>query len=164
MLEQKQQQESISAGEGSNLRETGLVLNYPGKCLYNHESCSDNAVLDCSQLPEDLQPILHEEVEIAASLKKGSLPELIIYQQNLIKLAGQTMIDVLTEICNKIWRTGEWPTRWTQSLIITLPNQGNLQLCQNYRTISIISHSSKVMLRVILNRLNPIALRRAKTP
>ena len=59
--------------------------------LYNHQSCGDNAVLDCSQPPEeDLQPILYEEVEIAvASLKKGSLPELMIYQQNLFKLAGR---------------------------------------------------------------------------
>ena len=45
----------------------------------------------------------------------------------------------------------------TQSLIITLPKKGNLQLCQNYRTISLISHSSKVMLKVILNRLKPKA-------
>ena len=43
------------------------------------------------------------------------------------------MIDVLTEICNWIWRTGEWPTPWTQSLIIKLPKKGNLQLCQNYQ-------------------------------
>ena len=61
------------------------------------------------------------------------------------------------EICNRIWRTGEWPTPWTQSLIITLPKKGNLKLCQNYRTISLISHSSKVMLKVILNRLKPQA-------
>ena len=67
------------------------------------------------------------------------------------------MIDVLTEICNRIWRTGEWPTPWTQSLIMTLPKKGNLQLCQNYRTISLISHSSKAMLKVILNRLKPQA-------
>ena len=67
------------------------------------------------------------------------------------------MIDVLTEICNRIWKTGAWPTPWTQSLIITLPKKGNLQLCQNYRTISLISHSSKVMLKVILNRLKPQA-------
>ena len=67
------------------------------------------------------------------------------------------MIDILREICNGIWRTGEWPIPWTQSLIITLPKKGNLQLCQNYRTISLISHSSKVMLKVILNRLKPQA-------
>ena len=67
------------------------------------------------------------------------------------------MIDVLTEICYRIWRTGEWPTPWTQSLIITLPKKGNMQLCQYYRTISLISHSSKVMLEIILNRLKPQA-------
>ena len=58
-----------------------------------------------------------------------------------------------TEMCYRIWRTGEWPTPWTQLLIITIPKKGNSQLCQNYRTISLISHSSKVMLKVILNRL-----------
>ena len=67
------------------------------------------------------------------------------------------MIDVLTEICKRIWRTGEWPTPWTQSLIITVLKMGNLQLCQNYRTINLISHSSKVILKVILNRLKPQA-------
>ena len=67
------------------------------------------------------------------------------------------MIDILTTICNKIWKTGEWPTTWTQSLVISLPKKGNLQLCQNYRTISLISHPSKVVLKIILNRLQPQA-------
>ena len=127
--------------------------------LYNYESCGDNTVLDCSQPPEeDLQPILREEVEIAvASLKKGKSAGVDNISAELVQAGGETMIDVLTEICNRIWRTGEWPTPWTQSLIITLPKKGNLQLCQNYRTISLISHSSKVMLKVILNRLKPQA-------
>ena len=49
------------------------------------------------------------------------------------------MLDVLMEICNRTWRKGEWPTPWTQSLI----KKGNLQLCQYYRTICLISHSAK---------------------
>ena len=127
--------------------------------LYNYESCGDNTVLDCSQPPEeDLQPILREEVEIAvASLKKGKSAGVDNIPAELVQAGGETMIDLLTEICNRIWRTGEWSTPWTQSLIITLPKKGNLQLCQNYRTISLISHSSKVMLKVILNRLKPQA-------
>ena len=48
-------------------------------------------------------------------------------------------------------------TPWTQSLIIALPKKGNLQLCQNYRTNSLIRHVSKMMLKVILNRLKPQA-------
>ena len=73
----------------------------------------------------------------------------------LVQAGGEAMIDILTAICNKIWKTGEWPTTWTQSLVITVPKKGNLQLCQNYRTISLISHPSKVMLKIILNRLQP---------
>ena len=56
----------------------------------------------------------------------------------LVQAGGEAMIDTLTSICNNIWKTGEWPTTWTESLVITLPKKGNLQLCQNYRTISLI--------------------------
>ena len=115
--------------------------------LHNYESFGDNAILDCSQPPkEDLQPIVCEEVEIAvASLKKGKSAGVDNTPRELVHAGGETMTDVLTEICNRIWRTGEWPTPWTQSLIITL--------CQNYRCIGLISHSSKVT----LNRLKPQA-------
>ena len=67
------------------------------------------------------------------------------------------MIDILTSICNKIWKTGEWQTTLTQSLIITLPKKGNLKLSQNYRTVSLISHPNNVMLTIILNRRQPQA-------
>ena len=67
------------------------------------------------------------------------------------------MITALTNICNHIWRTGIWPSPWTQSLVITLPKKGNLQQCENYRTISLIGHPSKVLLKIILSRLKPVA-------
>ena len=59
--------------------------------IYNYEGYGDYTVLDCSQNPEeDIQPIFREEAEIAvAALKRGSLQELMIYQQNLFKLAGR---------------------------------------------------------------------------
>ena len=75
----------------------------------------------------------------------------------LLQAGGEDVTTALTTICNKIWQTGEWPTPWTQSLVITLPKKGNLQQCQNYRTISLISHPSNVMLKIILNRLKPQA-------
>ena len=76
--------------------------------LYNHESCGDNAVPDCSQPPEeDLQPIVREEVEIAvASLKKGKSAGVDNIQAELVLAGGETMTDVLSKICNRIWRTG----------------------------------------------------------
>ena len=67
------------------------------------------------------------------------------------------MISVITNVCNKIWNSGDWPMVWTQSLIIYIHKKGNIQKCENYRTISLISHMSKIMLTVILRRLQPIA-------
>ena len=66
------------------------------RILHNYESCGDNAVLDCSQPPEeDLQPILREEVEIAvASLKKGKSAEVDNMPAELVQAGGETMIDV----------------------------------------------------------------------
>ncbi|GFO08059.1 LINE-1 retrotransposable element orf2 protein [Plakobranchus ocellatus] len=75
----------------------------------------------------------------------------------MVQAGGDATIDMLLLICNKILQTGVWPKPWTQSLVITLPKKGNLKLCQNYRTISLISHPSNVMLKVILNRLKPEA-------
>ena len=91
------------------------------------------------------------------SLKNDKVAGVDNVPAELIKHGGEAVMDIITEICNKIWQTGEWPTPWTRSLIITLPKKGNLQLCQNYRTISLISHASKVMLKIILNRLKPQA-------
>ena len=71
----------------------------------------------------------------------------------LLKNGGKTTTTVLTAICQKTWETMEWPKEWTHSLVIPLPKRGNFKQCQNYRTISLISHPSKIMLRVILNRL-----------
>ena len=127
---------------------------------YNYESCGDNAVLDSSQpQEEDLQPILREEVEIAvASLKKGKSSGVDNIPAELVQAGGETMIDVLTEICNRIWRTGEWPTphglsRW----ILHSLKRATCSSARTTRTISLISHSSKATLKVILNRLKPQA-------
>ena len=67
------------------------------------------------------------------------------------------MISVVTNVCNEIWNSGDWPIIWTQSLIIYIHKKGHIQKCDNYRTISLISHMSKIMLTVILRRLIPIA-------
>ena len=75
----------------------------------------------------------------------------------LITHGGQPVVDVLHAICNKIWETGKWPSSWTKSIIITIPKKGNLQQCNNYRTVSLISHGIKVMLKIILNRMKPLA-------
>ena len=127
--------------------------------IVTHTTTGDPKVLDVPPpINNDIYPILWEEVEAAAeSMKKGKSAGVDNFQSELVQAGGEAMIDMLLIICNKIWQTGEWPTPWTQSLIITLPKKGNLQLCQNCRTVSLISHPSKVMLRMLLSRLKPQA-------
>ena len=127
--------------------------------LHTHTTTGDPKVLDVPpHINNDSYPILRVEIEAAVkSLKKGKSAGVDNISSELVQAGGEVMIDMLLIICNKIWLTGEWPTPWTQSLIITLPKKGNLQLCQNYRTISLISHPSKVMRRILLNRLKPKA-------
>ena len=88
-------------------------------------------------------------------MNKGKTAGVDNIPAELVQTSGEDVITALTTICNKDWQTGEWPTPWTQSLVITLLKKGNLQQCQNYRTISPISHPSKVMLKIILNKLKP---------
>ena len=153
---------TIQDKAGKSLTENRDILNrWTEYCseLYNQETSGDQAVLNVPLTTTEVDhPILREEVEAAVkALKKGKSAGVDNIPAELVKAGGTPMIDVLTTICNQIWQTGEWPTPWTQSLIVTLPKKGNLQLCQNYRTISLISHPSKVMLKIILNRLKPQA-------
>ena len=91
---------------------------------------------------EDNLPILCEEVEAAVkSLKKGKSAGIDNIPAELIQAGGEAVTNFITAICSKIWQTGDWPTPWTQSMVITL-KKGNLELFQNNRTISLISHPS----------------------
>ena len=116
-------------------------------------------MLTCPQTDtEDDHRILREEVEAAVqSRRKGKSAGVDNNPAEVVQAGGEDVITALTTICNKIWQTGEWPTPWTQSSVITLPKKGNLQQYQNHRAISLISHPNKVMLMINLNRLKPQA-------
>ena len=90
---------------------------------------------------EDDHHVLRKEVEAAVqSLKKEKSAEVDNIPAELVQAGGEEVITTLTTIRNKIWQTGEWPTPWTRSLVITLPKKSNLQQCQNYRTTNLIAH------------------------
>ena len=125
--------------------------------LYNYELHPDTSILQNNQTPTeslDSPPIMKEEVEAAIRhLKAGKSPGVDNIPSELITSGGDGTVSALAALCQKIWEQKKWPEEWTQSLVIPLPKKGNLRKCQNYRTISLISHPSKVMLRIILNRL-----------
>jgi hypothetical protein len=71
----------------------------------------------------------------------------------LFKAAGETALDRMHLICKELWESGEWPEDWTNSIFIPIPKKGDLGNCGNYRTIALVSHASKVILRIILERI-----------
>ena len=62
-------------------------------------------------------------------------------------------VKVLHSICQQIWKTQQWPQEWKRSIFIPIPKKGNPKECSNYRTIALISHGSKVMLKILQARL-----------
>ena len=117
---------TIQDKNGKRLTEDKDILNrWTEYCseLYNHKAKGDPEVLKHPPVTNtDSHPILREEVEAAVkSLKPGKIAGVDNIPAELLQAGGETMIDVLLNICNKIWQTGEWPTPWTQSLVITLP-------------------------------------------
>ena len=61
-------------------------------------------------------------------------------------------VKVLHSICQQIWKTQQWPQDWKRSVFIPIPKKGNAKGCSNYRTIALISHASKVMLKILQAR------------
>ena len=60
---------------------------------------------------------------------------------------------VLHSICQQIWKTQQWPPDWKRSVFIPIPRKGNAKECSNYHIIALISHTSKVMLKILQARL-----------
>ena len=56
-------------------------------------------------------------------------------------------------ICPQIWKTQQWPQDWKRSVFIPIPKKGNTKECSNYHTIALISHTSKVMFKILQARL-----------
>ena len=71
----------------------------------------------------------------------------------LFKILQDDAVKVLHSICQQIWKTQWWPQDWKRSVFSPIPRRGNAKECFNYHTIVLISHASKVMLKILQARL-----------
>ena len=71
----------------------------------------------------------------------------------LFQILKDDSVKVLHSICQQIWKTQQWPQDWKRSVFIPIPKKGNDEECSNYRTIAVISHDSKVTLKIFQARL-----------
>ena len=129
--------------------------------LYNYEAEVDRSILD-----EDVESkcegeeredeILKSEVEIAIKgLKRNKIPGEDNISAELIQEGGETTVNIMHVLCNKILNSGVWPTQWTEVILIPLPKKANSKKCSDYRTLSMISHASKILLKIIQRRITP---------
>ena len=71
----------------------------------------------------------------------------------LFHILKDDSMKVLHSRCQQIWKTQWWPQDWERSVFILIPKKGNAKECSNYCTIALISHTSKVMLKILQARL-----------
>ena len=71
----------------------------------------------------------------------------------LFQILKDDAVKVLHSISQQIWKTQQWPQDWKRSVFIPIPKKGNAKECSNYDTIALISHASKVMLKILQARL-----------
>ena len=105
--------------------------------------------------------IAHQEPDILEREVKWALGSITMNKVNgsngisveLFEILKDDAVKVLHSICQQIWKTHQWPQDWKRSVFIPIPKKGNAKKCSNYHTIALISHASKVMLKILQARL-----------
>ena len=105
--------------------------------------------------------ITHLEPDIRESEVKWALGSITMNKVSggdgipaeLFQILKDDAMKVLHSICQKTWKTQQWPQNWKRSVFIPISKKGNAKECSNYYIIALISHSSKVMFKIIHARL-----------
>ena len=71
----------------------------------------------------------------------------------LLHILKDDAMKMLHSICQQTWKTQQWPQNWKRSVFIPIPKKGNAKECSNYHTTALISHTSKVILKILQARL-----------
>ena len=105
--------------------------------------------------------ITHLEPDILECKVKWSLGSITMNKASrgdgipveLFQILKDDAVKVLHSVCQQIWKTQQWPQDWNSSVFIPIPKKANAKECSNYLTIALISHASKVMLKILQARL-----------
>jgi len=138
-----------------------------GEMIKDKEGIAERWKEYCEELYDDTEGNTREEIsytqepvplrsEIARAMKEvsdGKSTGMDDVPVELFKAAGETALDQMHRICIALWETGDWPEDWANSIFIPIPKKGDMGKCENYRTIALVSHASKIILRVIMERM-----------
>ena len=101
--------------------------------------------------------ITHEEPDILECEVKWDLGRITLnkisgdygFLAELFQILKDDAVNVLHSICKQIWKAQQWPQNWERLVFITIPKKGNVKECSNYHKIMLISHASKVMVKIL---------------
>ena len=86
-------------------------------------------------------------------VQKNMYPVVVMEFQLSYFILKDQAVKVLHSVCQQIWKTQQWPWDWKRSVFIPIPKKGNAKECSNYHTIALISHTSKLMFKILQARL-----------
>ena len=101
--------------------------------------------------------ITHQETDILECEVRWALKSITVNKASggdeipveLFQILNDDAVKVLHSICPQIWKTQQWPQDWKRSVFIQIPKKGDAKECSNYHTVALISHDSKVMLKIL---------------
>ena len=103
--------------------------------------------MDCSLPGSSIHGIFQARVLEWGAIAFSRIPV------ELFQILKDDAVKVLHSICEQIWKAQQWPQDWKRSVFISIPKKGNAKECSNYHTIALISHASKIMLKIHQARL-----------
>ena len=107
----------------------------------NHDGHLETDILEC------------EDKWALASITKNKASGGDRTPVELFQILKDDAVKILHSVCQQIWKTQQWPQDWKRSVFIPIPKKGNAKECSTYCTIALISHASKVMLKILQARL-----------
>ena len=116
-----------------------------------HDPDNHNGVITHTHLEPDILECEGKWALGSITMNKASGSDGIPVE--LFQILKGDAVKVLHSICQQLWKTQQWPQDWKRSVFIPIPKKGNAKECSNYHTMALISHTGKVMLKILQARL-----------
>ena len=148
--------DTIKAEDGTVLCDGKEVCNsWKEYCseLYKKIHTINSTQIDWTNLEEEAPPLTEEAREAINGLKNDKSPGNDEITAEMKKSGGKHTVSYFHKLCSKIWMEMTWPEDWINSVFVPIPKKGDTLQCNNSRTIALICQSSKILLRIIANRM-----------
>ena len=148
------QTEVINGKDGNTLTESEAIMKRWAEHCHQLYQEPQNHQWTRSHEHEREPDITREEVQTALrAIPNDKAPGIDETPIELWKSSGEEGVTLLWKLCDKIWRCKERPKDWCRGIVMPIYKKGNVKECSNYRTINLMVHASKVLLKIIVSRI-----------